>query len=129
MDNLYEEVNGLDVFIRMFGGEIVQYFDGETWKEAKPFDWGVSDLNGGGFKFRIKRPTLKISVEIPQPFTPKQGENYWYIFPTYIDPVRQTTWDDRQLDAINKRCGCYKTEEDALLVFKALTKAIYGENN
>ena len=63
MDSLYEEVSGLDVFIRMFDGEVVQYFAGEKWSEANPFNWSVSNLKDGDFKFRVKRPTETLTKD------------------------------------------------------------------
>ena len=129
MDSLYEEVSGLDVFIRMFDGEVVQYFAGEKWSEANPFNWSVSNLKDGDFKFRVKRPTLKINVEIPKPFTPKHGEEYWYVCSSATEKVNNTVYGGLGVDKTNQMLGCYKTKEDALLVFQTLSKAVLGENN
>ena len=129
MINLYEEVSGLDVFIRMFDGEVVQYFDGEKWSEANPFNWSVSNLKDGDFKFRVKRPTLKINVEIPQPFTPKHGEEYWAFSNIHPKCVSKSLCGSRGENLSRKLLGCYKTKEDALLVFETLSKAVLGENN
>ena len=126
MNNLYEEVSGLDVFIRMFNGDTVQYWDCEGWYEANPFDWSVSDLKDGDYKFRVKRKVINNDVEIPQTFPPKYGEEYWYIFPS-TEMLYKTNYEDDRFDEIKKLLGYYKTKEDALLAFKTLSKAITGE--
>ena len=130
MGNLYEEVSGIEAFTRAYDGEYAQYSTNNSemsWLSFEKCSWDFDELRGKTFKFRVKRQTLKINVEIPKPFTPKHGEEYWYICSTAIQKAYKTIQDGGSLDKLNQMLGCYKTKEDALLAFEILSKAVLGE--
>ena len=78
MDNLYEEVSGIEAFNRFFNGEYAQFlYNDNKWYSFEVICWSVDKLKSGQFRFRVKRPTLKINIEIPQPLTPEYSEEYW----------------------------------------------------
>ena len=85
------------------------------------------EVSGKNFKFRVKRQTLKINVEIPKPFTPKHGEEYWYICSTATEKACKTVYGGDGVDKTNQMLGYYKTKEDALLALEILSKAVLGE--
>ena len=128
MDNLYKEVSGIEAFNRAYDGEYAQYStDNNVWCSFKIYSWNLDELRSEALKFRVKRQTLKINVAIPKPFTPKHGEEYWYICSTAIEKAHKTIQDGGSLDKLNQMLGCYKTKEDALLAFEILSKAVLGQ--
>ena len=125
MGNLYEEVSGIEAFTRAYDGEYAQYSTNNSemsWLSFEKCSWDFDELRGNTFKFRVKRQTLKINVEIPKPFTPKHGEEYWYICSTATEKAYKTVYSGEG----DQMLGCYKTKEDALLAFEILSKAVLG---
>ena len=130
MDNLYKEVSGIEAFTRAYDGEYAQYSTNNSdWCSFEKCSWDFDELRGKTFKFRVKRQTLKINVEIPKPFTPKHGEEYWYVCSLATENVNKTVYGGDGVDKTNQMLGYYKTKEDALLAFEILSKAVLGENN
>lgn len=72
------------------------------------------------FKFRLKPSTIKIELEIPAPFEPKEGERYWWINPNAKMGYAWDSNDLEQTDFNRISMGVYRTEEDVVKVVAAL---------
>ena len=70
-------INGKEALIALANGEEVENFNGGAWcgvDESSEVGAFLSDR-----KFRLKPRTIKLELEIPAPFEPKEGETYWFI--------------------------------------------------
>ena len=77
---------------------------------------------GGGvgqFQFRIKPRTVKIELEIPAPFKPKEGDLYWHISPEYMIGYAGSMYNDGNVDTW-QQFGSWRTEEEIKQVVAAL---------
>ncbi|MDC5478934.1 hypothetical protein OHW97_01970 [Acinetobacter baumannii] len=80
----------------------------------------------GGYSFRLKPQTIKLELELPKPFEPKEGETYWHIYPSAEKGyhfVRSFEDDD-----VWCQFGAWRTEEEIKQVVEQLRK-IRGTNS
>ena len=76
------------------------------------------------FEFRLKPRTIKLSLEIPAPFEPKDGEIFWFVSPyTYKGYDSKYFVDDCTGFLLN---GVWRTEEEIKQVVEALRGGIKG---
>ncbi|WP_407475663.1 hypothetical protein [Acinetobacter baumannii] len=76
--------------------------------------------------FRLKPQTIKLELELPKPFEPKDGETYWHIYPSAEKGyhfVRSFEDDD-----VWCQFGAWRTEEEVKQVVEQLRK-IRGTNS
>lgn len=86
---------------------------------------------GGGvgqFQFRLKPRTIKLELEIPAPFEPKNGEDFYYLDCTSDNygGWAKTSWRNVESDAFknNTVFGAWRTEEEIKQVVAALRGGI-----
>lgn len=80
--NQYTEqslISGADALRALADGKEVEYLYGTQWESATGNQILISAFIGDKFKFRIKPQTIKIELEIPKPFLPKDGDMVWFI--------------------------------------------------
>lgn len=80
--NQYTEqslISGADALRALAYGKEVEYLYGTQWESATGNQILISAFIGDKFKFRIKPQTIKIELEIPKPFLPKDGDMVWFI--------------------------------------------------
>ncbi|MFP1156229.1 hypothetical protein ACLD07_01985 [Acinetobacter baumannii] len=80
------------------------------------------------FKFRFKPQTIKVELELPKPFEPKQGEMYWWIDATSEEGYSYTYFDNNKADQDVMQFGAYRTEDDVKKAVEQLRK-IRGTNS
>ncbi|MDV5701847.1 hypothetical protein [Acinetobacter baumannii] len=80
------------------------------------------------FKFRIKPQTIKLELELPKPFEPKEGEKYYLINPFQEDGYDSYVFDVDNCDHIYTQFGAYRTETEVKQVVEQLRK-IRGTNS
>ncbi|HGF8500269.1 TPA: hypothetical protein ACJB9M_003298, partial [Acinetobacter baumannii] len=80
------------------------------------------------FKFRFKPQTIKVELELPKPFEPKDGEKYYLINPFQEDGYDSYVFDVDNCDHIYTQFGAYRTEEEIKQVVEQLRK-IRGTNS
>lgn len=73
------------------------------------------------FKFRFKPQTIKLELELPKPFEPKDGEKYWIISDDYENGYTSSTYPRVTI-------GAWKTEDEIKQVVEQLRK-IRGTNS
>lgn len=79
-------------------------------------------------EFRLKPQTIKLELELPKPFEPKNGEIYWFVDSTERDGYLSVTFHDDKDDHKYVQFGAYRTEEEIKQVVEQLRK-IRGTNS
>ncbi len=92
------------------------------WEDAKHLP--ACDILNDGFKFRLAPRTITInSIEVPAPFKPEEGEQYWYLRPSIVSGYSYTV----SLDSDHyQQFGAWRTEEEIKQVVAALRQVFGG---
>lgn len=80
------------------------------------------------FKFRFKPQTIKLELELPKPFEPKEGEVYYYLKPSNAWGFGCGEWGDDSMQNEYIQYGAWPTKEDVVKVVEQLRK-IRGTNS
>ncbi|MGX2710709.1 hypothetical protein [Acinetobacter baumannii] len=78
--------------------------------------------------FRLKPQTIKIELELPKPFEPKVGEEYFYLNSGRESGFAKKLHDGKKLDYMSTQFGAWRTEEEIKQVVEQLRK-IRGTNS
>lgn len=132
-----ELISGKEALIALANGESVQkrsdYWAGDHWldiskKEPFNLDCFLSGLNRHGetIKFRIKPRTITINgIEVPAPFEPKVGEEYFYI-QSRRNGYARGRFNSEHCDQHLVALGAWRTEEEIRQVVAALRQVLVG---
>lgn len=121
-----ELISGKEALTKVTEG-IVQYKCDEDpvadlWTTITDHFWdqynlGVFLNENTTWKFRLKPRTITINdIEVPAPFEPKVGEQYWFIA-DYVSPGYSNTQEGT---GINSSIGKWRTEDEIKQVVAAL---------
>jgi hypothetical protein len=123
-----ELISGWQAIKAVEDGELVEYQKmSSKWYSLndEKGKWIVSDFTCGSYKFRIKPRTIMIGdVEVPAPFEPKEGERYFYIYPSSDYGYGEAT-TIRLTKYI--QFGAWRSESEIEQVVAALRKLFKGE--
>ncbi|MDN8174519.1 hypothetical protein QZK03_17355 [Acinetobacter baumannii] len=114
-------ISGADALRALADGKEVERKLGIGWCDdvkrlsAETILYGVSDL-------RLKPQTIKLELELPKPFEPKMGENYWFIDSTEEKGYRLTRFDNDENDQDVMQFGAWRTEDEIKQVVEQLRK-------
>lgn len=86
-----------------------------NWENFNVKSWSVDELQSCCYKFRLKPQTIKVELELPKPFEPKDGEKYWIITDEYKLGYTSTY-------SSNGLLGKWRTEEEIKQVVEQLRK-------
>lgn len=118
-------ISGAEAHKALLAGENVQYsgYGEQYWDTALNCNIGVflNHEKFPDFKFRIVPRTIKLELELPKPFEPKDGEKYWIISDDYENGYTSSTYPRVTI-------GAWKTEEEIKQVVEQLRK-IRGTNS
>ncbi|HGL4551708.1 TPA: hypothetical protein ACKE7S_000633 [Acinetobacter baumannii] len=78
--------------------------------------------------FRFKPQTIKLELELPKPFEPKVGEEYFYLNSGRESGFAKKLHDGKKLDYMATQFGAWRTEEEIKQVVEQLRK-IRGTNS
>ncbi|EQB5550311.1 hypothetical protein ACYQIL_003735 [Acinetobacter baumannii] len=78
--------------------------------------------------FRLKPQTIKVELELPKPFEPKEGDEYFYISTLQNCLYSHDVWSDEPADITQTAFGAYRTEDDVKKAVEQLRK-IRGTNS
>ena len=120
-------ISGKEALIALANGEEVEFKDSvDKWENIKRYmglslsmfldtpDW---------MKFRLKPHTISINgIEVPAPFEPKVGEEYWFI----ADYISSGYGCTQEGTGINSSIGKWKSEEEIKQVVAALRQVFGG---
>ncbi|MFL1540814.1 hypothetical protein ACJOYG_14015 [Acinetobacter baumannii] len=99
------------------------------WKdldlEQDEEEFTLGDLINSRFEWRLKPQTIKVELELPKPFEPKDGERYFY-----LNPHADAGYGENTTTKWNKylQFGAWSTEEEIKQVVEQLRK-IRGTNS
>ncbi|OAM07738.1 hypothetical protein AZK46_15745 [Acinetobacter baumannii] len=127
-------ISGADALRALACGRLVQWTskDFPNWTDLDITNINAKNfideerIKSSGFKYRLKPQTIKVELELPKPFEPKDGETYWHIYPSAEKGyhfVRSFEDDD-----VWCQFGAWRTEEEIKQVVEQLRK-IRGTNS
>lgn len=111
-------ISGADAKLAWAKGEDVQYFCDEWTEITKEHDLAVFDRFD---KYRIKPRTIKLELEIPAPFEPKDGEKAYRLAPAIPCGYTEFYFEE---DEYEHQFGAWRTEEEIKQVVEALRGAL-----
>ncbi|EPF2487581.1 hypothetical protein [Acinetobacter baumannii] len=88
-------------------------------------DYSLGVFDNEDYEFRLKPQTIKLELELPKPFEPKDGEVYHYIQLTNDTGVDCKHYCDDKYDRNHLRMGVWRTEADAKQALEVL-KSLRG---
>ncbi|UUN99173.1 hypothetical protein I9054_006910 [Acinetobacter bereziniae] len=118
-------ISGKEALIALANGEDLQWRDGDfrQWNDVN------DELRLGIFndcEFRLKPRTITINgIEVPAPFDPKEGEEYWCFSTQTIFGYGHNVYVSERADRRFINMGAWRTEEEIKQVVAAL-RQIFG---
>ncbi|MFA2984174.1 hypothetical protein KWE57_03735 [Acinetobacter pittii] len=131
-------ISGVDIPSLIKKGESVQFRSafnvqgGGDWQdlnlERDEEEFSLGDLINTRFEWRLKPQTIKLELELPKPFEPKDGDEYFYISTLQNCLYSHDVWSDEPADITQAAFGAYRTEDDVKKAVEQLRK-IRGANS
>ena len=119
-------ISGTDACFNVINGKEVVWCrksEPDVWRKyKKSTTFSINDLSNGEILFKLKPSTIMIGdVEVPAPFEPEEGDQYWFIISTSDKGYTSDTTLvlNRQI-----QYGCWKTEDEIKQVVIALRKLL-----
>ena len=116
-----ELISGKEALIALANGEEVECRAYEkNWINANNNHHPLSLFFDDSFQFRLKPRTITINgIEVPAPFEPKEGDDYWYM--TSYGKIDTDVWcSDLRDNGRYSLFGVYRTEAEIKQVVSAL---------
>ncbi|WP_457971316.1 hypothetical protein [Acinetobacter calcoaceticus] len=123
-------ISGADALRALADGKSVEWEDenGAWWSVGAAWTWNQL-LNMSGIKsLRLKPQTIKLELELPNPFDPNEGDEYFYISTLQHCLYSHDVWSDEPADITQAAFGAYRTEDDVKKAVEQLRK-IRGTNS
>lgn len=124
-------ISGKEALIALANGEDVelQAAGDMSWYDST--QWTVGELLCFKGRFRLKPRTITINgIEVPAPFEPKNGEDFYYLDCTSDNygGWAKTAWRNIESDSFknNTVFGAWRTEEEIKQVVTALRFVLKG---
>ena len=108
-------ISGKEALIALGSGKEVEYKSIDGWDDAS-FIHAFEFLDNN-YEFRLKPRTIKLSLEIPAPFEPKDNENFYVIDCDSKDGYRKIS---NMIHSSWTQFGAWRTEEEIKQVVAAL---------
>ncbi|EPG6933197.1 hypothetical protein NLV80_000793 [Acinetobacter baumannii] len=125
-------ISGSDVPALIKAGKEVQFRSvfnvqgGGEWKDFDPErdeeEFSLGDLINTRFEWRLKPQTIKLELELPKPFEPKVGEEYFYLNSGRESGFAKKLHDGKKLDYMATQFGAWRTEDEIKQVVAQLRK-------
>ncbi|EME4727115.1 hypothetical protein VYM61_002808 [Acinetobacter baumannii] len=120
-------ISGAEAMIAALDGKHVvwQWSDGcGNWQAFNDEEWTVEDLKSDRYHFKIIPQTIKLELELPKPFEPKDNDWVWTISGVQEGGITQML----HRDGNDYPLGAWRTEEEVKQVVEQLRK-IRGNNS
>ncbi|MDP7925211.1 hypothetical protein [Acinetobacter baumannii] len=124
-------ISGADVPALIKRGESVQFRSvfnvqgGGEWQdlnlERDEEEFSLGDLINTRFEWRLKPQTIKLELELPKPFEPKDGDIYWFTTCRTEKGYSCRNHKARHGDS-GMQFGAYRTEAEVKQVVEQLRK-------
>ncbi len=121
-------ISGADALRALADGKEVEGFSEENEEWIPIVYFSVQEVVNGLYKFRLKPQTIKLELELPKPFEPKDGDEYFYISTLQNCLYSHDVWSDEPADITQAAFGAYRTEDDVKKAVEQLRK-IRGANS
>lgn len=125
-------VTGSDAFNAKMAGESVLWkMEGGDWQEWTDCTcWSKVALTDAKYSFKIKPKTVKIEIEIPAPFEPKDGERFYTLETDRDSGYNSYNYINNAFcKTLISNSGAWRTEEEIKKVVEALRSVIKGVDN
>ena len=133
-------ISGKEALIALANGEEVEYVSSgmagtKYWSDSeKTKNFTIHDFYSGYWVFRLKPRTITINgIEVPAPFEPKNGEDFYYLDCTSDNygGWAKTSWRNVESDSFknNTVFGAWRTEEEIKQVVAALRQVFGGSHD
>ncbi|QXR27003.1 hypothetical protein [Acinetobacter junii] len=113
-------ISGADALRALADGKEVENWNGSVWWDVDK-TWQVGAFMADR-KFRLKPRNINLSLEIPAPFEPKDGDMVWCLDGDTLNGYKKVICDD----FIDSGIGFWRTEEEIKQVVAALRGGIKG---
>lgn len=110
-----ELISGADALRALADGKEVEYLYGDKWFSVVGEQVIITSITENKFKFRLKPRTIKLELEIPAPFEPKDGD-YYFI----LNPYCECGYSEERHSINYVSLGAWRTEEEIKQVVSAL---------
>ena len=123
-----ELISGKEALIALANGKEVEYLYGTEWESVTGNQILITALIGDKFKFRLKPRTTKVELEIPAPFKPKDGDEFYFID---CETARGYSIDvmGQGCDGAWAQFGAWRTEKEVKQVVAALRQVFGGSHD
>lgn len=115
-------ITGRDAWLANFDGKKVQFKNVGTcddqWYSFESENWDLEDLKSDSYQFRLKPQTIKLELELPKPFEPKDNDWVWTISGVQEGGITQML----HRDGNDYPLGAWRTEEEIKQVVEQLRK-------
>lgn len=128
-------ISGKEALIALANGQEVEYWcenDPSIQKKWTPIkslsEYKLSCFleNKPRFEFRLKPRTITINeIEVPAPFKPKEGEEYWCFSTQTVLGYGHNVYESERADRRFINMGAWRTEDEIKQVVAAL-RQIFG---
>ncbi len=119
-------ISGKEALIALANGEEVQWVTGGVIRDITG-EWQVGEFLHPSFKFRLKPRTITINgIEVPAPFDPKEGEEYWCFSTQTVLGYGHNVYESERADRRFINMGAWRTEEEIKQVVAALRQVFGG---
>lgn len=119
-------ISGKEALIAWYDGvEVEVNYAEKGWKLLKFPDYGIDVFKSENHTFRIKPKTITLNgIEVPAPFEPKEGDEFWYISPMTKYGYDVGCYGDKLIK--NIQFGAWRTEDEIKQVVAALRSVFKG---
>ncbi len=114
-------ISGADALRALANGEEVEFKHyAHGWVTCLGLN--IEQVIHGLFQLRLKPRTVKLEIEVPAPFEPKVGEEYYYLNSGRESGYAMKLHDGKQMDFMAIQYGAWRTEADIKIVVEQLRK-------
>ena len=115
-------ISGKEALIALANGEKVECrVYGNNWINADNRQHTLSLFFDDCFQFRLKPRTITINgIEVPAPFDPKDGEEYWCFSTHTVLGYGRNVYESESADRRFINMGAWRTEEEIKQVVETL---------
>lgn len=116
-------ISGADALRALADGEEVEYLYGKNnWLSVIEMQVMITAFTDSKFKFRLKPRTVKLEIEVPAPFEPKDGEVFFVLCPTSVYGYSGVHTCNPERTHEYSKFGAWRTEEEIKQVVEQLRK-------
>ena len=122
-----ELISGKEALIALANGEEVEFQRESSGKWQNAMTLNLFSFSSTLFEFRLKPRTITINgIEVPAPFEPKIGEEYWCFSTQTRLGYGHNTYKSECEDRRYVSMGAWRTEAEIKQVVAALRKVFGG---